>query len=176
MTYIYKRQETNWRSYLPCSFSENIWEESEQKVEGLPFDMLLVKPTHLANELNGFSGNFLYGIESAYGYYLDEYHVKCPYGLDMNVESDDGWMMADFDTPWSPPKGELFSLLSQRHECEITHYYCEEGMGYCGYEIYKNGMLVESANDQLKYEEDEEGYDQVVDPDYIIDNVAHFGG
>ncbi|WP_426575625.1 DUF1281 domain-containing protein (plasmid) [Xenorhabdus stockiae] len=153
------------------------WASLEEEPEKLPFDMLLIKPTYLGNELNGFNGNFLYDIGSAYAHYVYAYDVNWPYGAGVSIDSGNNWMSADFDTLWSPPKVEIMSLLSECYECDITHYYCVQERGYCGYAVYKKGDLIEFNSDRLEYgDEDEDGYSKVIEPSYIIDNMAHFGG
>ena len=67
--------------------------------------------------------------------------------------------------------------LSERYQCEVTHYYAESGCGYCGCTIFDNGKEVEQQADDLIFsEENDEGYTDIIGPDYILKNIGHYGG
>lgn len=175
---LFKHKGCDWvNSYFSPQSAGVLWHSLGQDGEGKPFDMLLIEPTRIACEINGFNGKLLSGVESAYDFYLRNHGVKWPTGASMSVDSGTNWMTADFDTPWSPPEGDLFRQLSARHDCLITHYYSESGSDFCGYAVYDRGEMKECACDSLEYGQyDENGECEVIAPDYIMDNIAHFGG
>lgn len=143
------------------------------------FDMRLVVPTKLAAEINGFNGQLLKGIPDTYNFYTwEQYGVKWPSGQSLNICTEDStWLAVDFDTPWGPPAETLISALSAQFQCSITHYFSEAGGDFCGCRIYEFGELMSTDDDCLEYDsENEEGWSEVCGPDWIIDNVAHFGG
>ncbi|WP_208617355.1 hypothetical protein [Pantoea cypripedii] len=53
-------------------------------------------------------------------------------------------------------------------------------MIFCGYARYLHGDVVESRTDALEWSElpddEPEAFPEVIGPDWLIDNVAHFGG
>ena len=71
----------------------------------------------------------------------------------------------------------MTQCLSERYQCEVTHYYAESGCGYCGCTIFDNGEEVEQQADDLIFsEENDEGYTDIIGPDYILKNIGHYGG
>ncbi|NRH23267.1 DUF1281 domain-containing protein [Pantoea stewartii] len=146
--------------------------------EAAPFDVRLLLPTRLDVEINGFNGGLLAGVPDGYGFYIAQYGVKWPRGYALEVK--DGGpdsLEVDFDTPWSPMNGYVFAVLSERFGVAIEHWYAESGCNFCGYDTYSNGELTDSLSSSLEWgEEDEDGYDCVTGPDWIINNVGHYGG
>jgi len=142
------------------------------------FDMRYLIPSRLASEINGFNGGLLEGVVRTYDLYKDTYGVKWPIANNFNISAkNDSFIIVDFDTPWSPPAQEVFQRLSRIHGCRVHHYYSEEGMGFCGYAEYDKGLLMDESGDDLVYgDQDEDGYCGVIGPDYIVGNVAHYGG
>lgn len=143
------------------------------------FDMRLVIPTKLAAEINGFNGKLLKGIPDTYSFYTwEQYGVKWPSGQSLNICNEDkSCLTVDFDTPWGPPAERLISALSAQFQCSITHYFSEAGCDFCGCRIYEYGELMATDDSCLEYDsENEEGWSGVCGPDWIIDNVAHYGG
>lgn len=55
-----------------------------------PLDMLLVLPTRLDSEINGFNGQLMAGIPSAYDCYLDVYETKWPQGHGLEISARGG--------------------------------------------------------------------------------------
>lgn len=141
---------------------------------------------------------------TSYSDYVDLYGVKWPSGaqLYMTDISSEGlpanpasvqelllprpeepssvnnrFIMVDFDTPWSQPKRAVFEALSKKYQCSFAHFYSEAGVAFCGYDIYVDGQLVRFDYGELLYsEQDEEGFCQVIGPDYILNNVGNYGG
>lgn len=158
---------------------EDMWQSlTETSDTASPFDMRYLIPTQLAPEINGFNGKLLKDIIPTYDLYLHLYDVKWPVGHRINIEEvSESLVIVDFDTPWGPPTQEVFRRLSALYPCRIVHYFCEQGMGFCGFAEYVNAALVNGSGDELQYsEEDEEGCSDIVGPDYILGNVAHYGG
>lgn len=158
---------------------EDMWKSlNETSGTASPFDMRYLIPTQLAPEINGFNGKLLKDIISTYDLYLHLYDVKWPVGHSIGIEeASESLVIVDFDTPWGPPAQEVFRRLSALYQCRIVHYFCEQGMGFCGFAEYENAAFVNGSSDELQYgEEDEEGHSDIVGPDYIFGNVAHYGG
>lgn len=66
-----------------------------------PLDMLLVLPTRLDVEINGFNGILMDGIPSVYDWYLDVFDTKWSLGHELNIfVRGMDFIQADFDTPW----------------------------------------------------------------------------
>ncbi|WP_420872890.1 hypothetical protein [Pantoea cypripedii] len=40
------------------------------------------------------------------------------------------FIMADFDTPWSPPSEALLAALSLQWQCDIEHWFAEQGCDF----------------------------------------------
>lgn len=73
--------------------------------------------------------------------------------------------------------GCVFATLSERFGVAIEHWYAGSGCNFCGYDTYSNGELTDSMSSALEWgEEDEDGYACVTGPDWIINNVGHYGG
>lgn len=67
--------------------------------------------------------------------------------------------------------------LSARWNCTVKHWYSEAGCDFCGYREYEAGAMVELIDDSLWYaEEDEDGYSDVIGPEWLVNNITHFGG
>lgn len=142
------------------------------------FDMRLLLPTRLDVEINGFNGGLLAGVPGGYEFYIARYGVKwpCGYALEMN-DCGPEFLEVDFDTPWSPPDGRVFAALSERFGVAIEHWYAESGCDFCGYDAYSLGELTNSMSSSLEWgEEDEDGFACVTGPDWIVNNVGHYGG
>lgn len=142
------------------------------------FDMRLLLPTRLDVEINGFNGGLLAGVPGGYEFYIAQYGVKWPSGYCLEV-TDGGpdFLAVDFDTPWSPPDGRVFAALSERFGVSIEHWYAESGCDFCGYDEYAGGLLTDSMSSSLEWgEEDEDGFACVTGPDWIVNNVGHYGG
>lgn len=146
-----------------------------------PLDMLLVLPVRLDVEINGFNGKLMDGIPSAYDEYLTRFDTKWPQGHELNISARGAdFIQADFDTPWSPPGEAVVAALSRQYGCEIEHWYAEQGCDFCGYARYEQGEQVEVFCDSLEWEpageDDEEACAEVTGPEWLMNNVAHFGG
>jgi hypothetical protein len=146
-----------------------------------PLDMCLVLPTRLDVEINGFNGGLLDGVPSAYGWYIDRYGVKWPNGQDLNIScAGKDFVQVDFDTPWSPVGDDVLSALSLMFRCQIEHWYAEQGCDFCGYARYERGEQEDAICSSLEWgvvdEDDGEGFLEVTGPEWIMCNVASFGG
>lgn len=89
-------------------------------------------------------------------------------------------LTVDFDTPWSPVGEDVVAELSQRYGGELEHWFAEQGCNYCGYARYVCGETDVYITDELEWGEadpdDEDSFPDVTGPEWIINNVAHFGG
>lgn len=152
---------------------------TDERQAASPFDMRLLLPTRLAVELNGFNGRFLEGVLSGYDFYTwHRYAIKWPVGTQLMLSTDESNFLAvDFDTPWCTPHDNVFTELSGQYQCNVKHYFSEAGVNFCGYRAYSAGEQIDSEDDSLEYdEEDEHGWSNVCSPEWILNNVAHFGG
>lgn len=144
---------------------------------GQRMDLRLLIPTRMATEINGFNGGLLTGVTRSYDLYVDCYGTKWPSDNRADVRRENGVLIIDFDTAWSPPAEEVLMALSRRWSCEVTHWYSEAGSDYCGFRVFSKGELTEADDASLEYDdEDEEGWSGVIGPDWLIDNVPHYGG
>ena len=181
---LYRQKIHDWGSLLRRKSMAEWWDGlcdggDEERTEEL--DMLLILPTRLDVEINGFNGGLLADVPSAYHWYVEHYGVKWPSGQGMDVSGiGHDFIMADFDTPWSPPSEALLAALSLQWQCDIEHWFAEQGCDFCGYARYLHGDVVESRTDALEWSElpddEPEAFPEVIGPDWLIDNVAHFGG
>ncbi|EAQ9985216.1 hypothetical protein EAP48_27825, partial [Salmonella enterica] len=132
-------------------------------------------------EVNAFNGGLLTGIPSSYDHYLKQYGCKWPVGYEANIcFAGENTLTVDFDTPWSPVGEDVVAALSQRYGGEVEHWFAEQGCNYCGYARYVNGETDVYITDELEWGEadpdDEDSFPDVTGPEWIINNVAHFGG
>lgn len=177
---LYKQQYHAW--ILSSVIAGEWWQQLDEEPQGTPFDMCQLVPTRLSAEINGFSGGFLFATTSAHDLYLDLYGIKWPHAFDCQLEegvamADQASLQFDFDTPWGAPESAVLQALSERYQCSVIHYFSEAGEGFCGMSQYVSGKLICEACDFLERgPKDEEGYSEVIGPDYIIDHVPHYGG
>lgn len=158
---------------------EALWKElSVTPDQCRPFDMRYLIPSRLACEINGFNGKLLDGVTNSYDLYCHLYGVKWPVGYSISVEeANENLLIVDFDTPWAPPDVEVFKRLSDLYQCRIDHYYSELGACYCGHSEYQKGKIVDAlAGDLVFGEPDEDGFNAVTGPEYILGNVRDYGG
>lgn len=146
-----------------------------------PMDFRDVLPTRLDIEVNAFNGGLLTGIPSSYDHYLTRYGCKWPVGYEANIcFAGENTLTVDFDTPWSPVGEDVVAALSQQYGGEVEHWFAEQGCNYCGYARYVSGETDVYVTDELEWGEadpdDEDSFPDVTGPEWIINNVAHFGG
>ncbi|MDX6917759.1 DUF1281 domain-containing protein [Pectobacterium carotovorum] len=169
-------------SFANAKAPETFWNGISEQLTGIcasGLDLRFVLPTRLAVEINGFNGELLNGIQSSYNYYVwERYGVKWPSSIDVEeIGESEEFVAVDFDTAWSPPTESVFAALSEQYQCEIEHYYSEAGCDFCGFRMYSCGELIQLGDSSLEYaEEHEEGWSEVIGPEWILNNVAHFGG
>ncbi|WP_305840138.1 DUF1281 domain-containing protein [Photobacterium leiognathi] len=181
MKAVFRKKQFDWsENYKHRVSVDEFWMRCDVLVQtpcyAHGFDMALIIPSLLAVEVNGFNGGLLHGVERGFN------DATCRYGtkwtrVDAVVEDrTKEAIVIDFDTAWSPSL-EVTQCLSERYQCDVTHYYAESGCGYGGCYTFECGECVEQQTDDLIFsEENEEGYVDVVGPDYIVDNLGHFGG
>lgn len=181
MNSLWKRKIFDWSGVRGSRVSE-FWirtSDSDAIADGsAEFDMHLLLPTRLDVEINGFNGGLLDGIPGGYEFYIAQYGVKWPGGYALEVgDCGPDFLQVDFDTPWSPPDGRVFEALSRRFSVTVGHWYAESGCSFCGFALYSDGELTDSLSSQLEWdEEDEDGITCVIGPDWIVNNIGHFGG
>lgn len=107
--------------------------------------------------------------------------MKWPVGYDLNVSfHSETCIQIDFDTPWSAPNDDVLAEMSQQFNCTLEHWYAEQGCDFCGYGHFEAGEKTEELIDSLVWEDidcdEEERYAGVIGPEWIINNLANFGG
>ncbi|QKJ89344.1 DUF1281 domain-containing protein (plasmid) [Paramixta manurensis] len=178
---LWEQKRHDWSGAFCINGTEESWNRlcrGEGYTRRAPLlDMQLLLPTRLDVEINGFNGGLLDGVPSGYSWYVSHYGVKWPQAFVDIAFQDAVSVTVDFDTPWSPPAEAVLSAMSSRYGVSIEHWYAEAGGSFCGRATYEGGdrTLVQSA--ELEWgEEDEDGGCEVAGPDWIMNNVAHFGG
>ncbi|SFF38657.1 Protein of unknown function [Kosakonia radicincitans] len=180
ITAVFAGQRHDWCGSYSITTTEVWWDavcDGLPELQAQPFDLLMLLPTRLDVEINGFNGRLLAGVPSGFHWYVDRYGTKWPTGYDLTV-SDGGadWLVVDFDTPWSPPDEAVMAALSARYGVTVEHWYAEQGCDFCGYGCHTNGELLESISDTLEWSETDDDDAEVIGPEWIVDNIAHFGG
>ncbi|HEY3592170.1 MAG TPA: DUF1281 domain-containing protein [Buttiauxella sp.] len=175
---LLSQKNHDWSSdgWKPVSFAE-LYDGLDVVRAGQRMDLRLLIPTRMATEINGFNGGLLTGVTRSYDLYVDCYGTKWPSDNRADVRRDNGVLIIDFDTAWSPPAEEVMLALTTRWSCEVTHWFSEAGSDYCGFRVFSKGELTDADDTSLEYDdEDEDGWSDVIGPDWLIDNVPHYGG
>lgn len=180
---LYHRKRFDWRSSFRPAAVFAWWDSlcDGKAPAAEPMDFRDVLPGRLDIEVNGFNGGLLDGIPSSYDHYLSRYGCKWPVGHEANIcFAGENMLTVDFDTPWSPVGEEVVAELSLRYGGEVEHWFAEQGCDYCGCARYENGEIVTRISDALEWSEPEPGdgesCPEVTGPEWLINNVAHFGG
>ncbi|WP_426576208.1 DUF1281 domain-containing protein [Xenorhabdus stockiae] len=150
------RQYTDWFGVVGWSDNLDIsacWEKlSVYPTSAQPCDMLMIRPTRLATEINGNSG-LLKGMTTTAQCYDEHYGLEWPFGHHVRWERRHvSSLTVRFDTPWVPPSAELMGGLSSVFDCEIRHWYSEPSGQLQGYDCYDQGEHVDSHNGQVGHE------------------------
>jgi len=58
----------------------------------------------------------------------------------------DGLLEVDYETAWSPICEAMLTLSEMFPMLEFYHMYIEQGVGFAGYETYKNGVMIKSRS------------------------------
>lgn len=181
MDSLWKRKFFDWSGMLGSSVSDFWISTSDSNAiadDTAEFDMRLLLPTRLDVEINGFNGGLLDGVPGGYEFNIAQYGVKWPMGYALEVgDCGPDFMEVHFDTPWSPPDSRVFEALSRRFSVTAEHWYAESGCNFCGFAAYSDGELTDSRCGELERdEEDEDGIACVTGPDWIVNNIGHYGG
>jgi hypothetical protein len=77
------------------------------------------------------------GVPGGYEFNIAQYGVKWPMGYALEVgDCGPDFMEVHFDTPWSPPDGQVFEALSRHFSVTAEHWYAESGCNFCGFAVY----------------------------------------
>ena len=180
MKVVFEQKRYDWSGFFTRVSLDYFWTQCDVLAKmpcyNVDFNMALIIPPLLAVEINGFNGGFLQHVARGYDDALCRYGTKWT-RVDVDIiDCSNNTFVIDFDTAWSPSL-EVTQCLSERYQCEVTHYYAESGCGYCGCTIFDNGEEVEQQADDLIFsEENDEGYTDIIGPDYILKNIGHYGG
>lgn len=168
------------------------------------FDMRLLIAPKIFPAIVGSNGHYFsnYGGRMNLGFVNQElYGVRTPKGINLKLidisydelpgipqgvrkllaptdkAGNEAYIMVDFDTVNSKPKRSVFDALSKQYDCSFAYFYCEPVSKACGYDIYQDGHAVNFDYGHLQLSEPSDDiFRDVVGPDYIIHNVAHYGG
>lgn len=182
---LYQQKSCDWGdSFRPAPVNEwwdNLCDTGSTVPAADPMDFRDVLPTRLDIEVNGFNGGLLADIPSSYGHYLTRYGCKWPVGYEANIcFAGENTLTVDFDTPWSSVGEDVVAELSQRYGGEVEPRFAEQGCNYCGYARYVSGETDVYITDELEWGEvaldDEDSFPDVTGPEWVINNVVHFGG
>lgn len=182
---LYNRKHSDWHGMFARNDAGEWWDKlcrgDGKESEIQPLDLRMVVPVRLDIEINGFNGGVLEGIPSSYSEYIALFGVKWPVGYELNVSfHSETCIQIDFDTPWSAPNDDVLAEMSQQFNCTLEHWYAEQGCDFCGYGHFEAGEKTEELIDSLVWEDidcdEEERYAEVIGPEWIINNVANFGG
>lgn len=109
-----------------------------------------------------------YGYASWYDWRIDNWGCKWPEN-DLFVSSpyeivgdEHGLISFQFETPWSPPVDAFNKICQDYPTLLFCLYYEEEGMGFCGKNIWCNGELQEEHESEIvrSYFDEEYLYNQ----------------
>ncbi|WP_200780714.1 DUF1281 domain-containing protein [Klebsiella oxytoca] len=183
VTRLYNKKSFDWSDSLRPLSAEAWWNSvcDGAGVSATPMDFREILPSRLDSEINGFNGGLLEGISSSYDLYTRRYGCKWPVGHTVNIcHEGENTLTVDFDTPWSPVGENVVSTLSERFGAEVEHWYAEQGCNYCGYARYRDGELESTLTGELEWGEedpdDEDSFPDVIGPEWLLNNVANFGG
>ncbi|MBK4771944.1 MAG: DUF1281 domain-containing protein [Pantoea sp. Morm] len=180
---LWERKKGDWHWTISGQAVTDKWDglclEEALPLRTQPFDMLQLLPPRLDAEINGYNGRLLEGVPDGFTDTVDRCGTKWPHAHDLNLSySGETVFNADFDTPWSPPSPEVMCALTARYGVTAEHWYAEAGCDYCGWATYSGGLQLDERCETLEWSEeaDEDGYRDVTGPEWIIDNVASYGG
>lgn len=181
MDALWQRKSFDWSGVSGSNLSEfwNRTGDSDATAEAAAeFDMRLLLPARLDVQINGFNGGLLDGVPGGYEFNIAQYGVKWPMGYALEVgDCGPDFMEVHFDTPWSPPDSRVFEALSRRFSVTAEHWYAESGCNFCGFAAWSDGELTDSRCGELERdEEDDDGIACVTGPDWIVNNISHYGG
>lgn len=180
---LWEKKKHDWYPMIGGQVFSDKWNglclEEAPPHKSLPFDMLQLIPPRLDAEINGYNGRLLEGVPDGFTDTVDRCGTKWPHAHDLNLSYfAETTFDADFDTPWSPPAPEVLCALTARYGVTSEHWYAEAGCDYCGWATYSGGVQLNERCESLEWNEeaDEDGYRDVTGPEWIIDNVASYGG
>ncbi len=141
------------------------------------FSLNALLPPKLLVEINGFNGCLFPSSPKVPSGHTDNCErLGTKWETVQVIEMDEDKL--EFDTAWSPAIPPIAELARRYPNSTITHYFSECGCAFCGYVRYENGEQVEEVWDELQFseEENEEGYHDLIGPDYALEHFSRFGG
>lgn len=178
-----KHKAYDWQVAFGTSGSEEMWNRlcrhDSKFYATVPFDMLQLIAPRLDVEINGYTGRLLKGVRDGFTDITERCGTKWPHAHEPEYRNESATTFdADFDTPWSPPAEKVLLALSERYRVTIKHWYAEAGGSFCGYAAYSAGVQTDAFCDSLEWSGDEDGFGcyEVTGPEWIIGNVANYGG
>lgn len=180
---LWERKKGDWHWTISGQAVTDKWDglclEEALQLRTMPFDMLQLIPPRMDAEINGYNGRLLEGVPDGFTDTVDRCGTKWPLAHDLNLSYyAETTFNADFETPWSPPSLEVLCALTARYGVTAEHWYAEAGWDYCGWATYAGGVQLDERCETLEWSEesDKDGYRDVTGPEWIIDNVASYGG
>lgn len=182
---LYNKVWLDWGLHHSC---EGFWTsvpscltvKTDEKIDqdDVSFWFCCAIPQSLAVEINGFNGRLFDGCSSGFTDSTNRLGTKWGSGRSTSVATDELECFAiAFDTACTPPLPVIEALAIRYPELDVEMVYAMQGKGFCGRQIYSQGEESDSEECQLEYsnEEDEDGFNPIVGPEYIMD-LPHFGG
>ncbi len=120
------------------------------------FEKIIPTPKELLDEQAPFRGSdedkqrliAKYGFADWYEFRVWRWGVKWPMSVDScNVEVLDDSIEISGDTAWAPPINILKHFSTLFPNASVEAKFAEPGMMFAGYELFKNGEVLESSDD-----------------------------
>lgn len=164
-----------WRLPLDIAWAKLDVPSLQDNTSGFSLNALL--PPKLLVELNGFNGHLFTHTAQVLSAFTDNCDRLGTKWERVDIDELDENIL-EFDTTWSPAFPPIAELARRYPNSTITHYFCECGCAFCGYKRYENGVEVEECWDDLQFseEENEDGYHDLIGPDYALEHFSRFGG
>lgn len=142
------------------------------------FSLNSLLPPRLLVELNGFNGRLFPSVDSGFNDNCDRLGTKWEIVTVEVLDESSNFAKLEFDTAWSPALPPIAELARRYPKTTITHYFAECGYAFGGYRSYVDGEEDTECWDELVFSETEndEGYQDLIGPDYIVANFERYGG
>ncbi|MEZ8191749.1 DUF1281 domain-containing protein [Vibrio sp. 1F279] len=181
MAPLLKKQASDWTGlYFRRLPLDIVWAKldlPEPEQASKNFSLSALAPPMLLVELNGFNGGlFSRDSQTPSGYHDNVERLGTKWDRVSVLEVGENQL--EFDTAWSPAIPPIEVLARRFPKTTLTHFFAECGCAFAGYVQYVNGESHEEIWEDLVFseQENEEGYYDVVGPDYVLEHFSHYGG
>lgn len=127
------------------------------------FNKVIPMPENIYRGAIGKEEEALYGKNNWYDWSIENWGTKWN-----SVDAELRENCFVFDTAWSPCSPVISKLAEMFPEARFEYWYEELGMGFCGREIYENGITqyIMEANIEGHYNDDDDEYKDPLFEDY----------